>query len=202
MSSLTEHSFTLYFDGADPRRDDHCDAIYEAGCDDALVGSDGTGFNAGFIRAGTSFTRAVFSAIHDLESSVPGLRVTRIESDELVPLSVIARRTGRSRESIRLLAGGQRGPGDFPAAVDYVDGPARMWSWSEVSAWFRRYEGNEPEAPGISQFARALNGVLEARRQLTQLADADPSAAATAASGLLDILAQCVTDSAQAPHAA
>jgi hypothetical protein len=185
---MTEHSFTLYIEGADMDLQENYDAAYEGGCDDASFGAHLDDWHAGFDREAPTLADAVFSAIHDLESSVPGLRVTRMESDELVTASVIARRTGRSRESIRLLAAGKRGPGDFPKPIDYVDASSRMWEWNEVARWFERYGGGEPEADGIPQFTRALNGVLEARRQLATLAQVDPEQAPRAAEGLNALL--------------
>jgi hypothetical protein len=187
---MSEHSFTLHFEGADMDLQENYDAAYEGGCDDSTLGAHLGHWHAAFTREAPTLADAVFSAIHDLETSVPGLRVTRIESDELVTLSVIARRTGRSRESIRLLAAGRRGPGGFPEHVDYVDGPARMWFWSEVAAWFARYAGEEPEAPGISAFTRALNGVLEARKQLAQLSAIAPDDAPATRKKLHELLGE------------
>ena len=197
MSSrqVAEHAFTLYFEGADMHLQENYDPAYEGGCDDATFGSSYGNWHAMFHREAPTLAEAVFSAIHDLESSVPGLRVTRVESDELVTASVIARRTGRSRESVRLLAAGKRGPGDFPEPIDYVDASSRMWEWNEVARWFERYGGGEPEADGIPQFTRALNGVLEARRQLATLARLDPEHASKAAEGL-DALLQAARQAA------
>jgi hypothetical protein len=200
---MKEHDFTLHFVGADMLRQDHFDASYEGGCDDASFAAERGHWHAMFHREAPTLAKAVFSAIHDLETSVPGLRVvTRMESDELVTISVIARRTGRSREGVRLLAAGARGPGRFPEPVDYVDAGSRMWEWNEVARWFQRYEGEEPEADGISHFTRALNGVLEARRQLAALAQADPTSVPATAAGLLKLLDASVPQSARASHAA
>lgn len=199
---MTEHSFTLYLEGADMDLQENFDAAYEAGCDDASFGAYLDNWHAGFDREAPTLAQAVFSAIHDLETSVPGLRVMRMESDELVTVSVIARRTGRSREGVRLLAAGARGPGGFPEPVEYVDAGSRMWEWNEVARWFQRYEGQEPEAEGISHFTRALNGVLEARRQLAALAQADPAGAPTAAAGLLKLLDTSVKQTVRETRAA
>jgi hypothetical protein len=49
--------------------------LYEAGCDDALIGMrDGVAF-ADFIREANSFTEAIQSAIRDVERAGVGARV-------------------------------------------------------------------------------------------------------------------------------
>jgi len=53
--------------------------------------------------------------------AVDGLIIVRIEPDELVTMAAIAERDNLSRESIRLLSRGDRGPGGFPAPVAYAD---------------------------------------------------------------------------------
>jgi hypothetical protein len=185
---MNEHDFSLYFEGADMDLQENYDAAFEGGCDDASFGAEGDRWSAAFTREAPRFADAVLSAIRDLESAVPTLRVTRVELDDLVTQSVIARRTGRSRESVRLLVAGKRGPGDFPEPVDHVDAGTRMWDWLEVSRWFERYDGGEPQADGIAQFTRAVNGVLEARRQLEALRALEPEATSDTAEALHALL--------------
>ena len=82
------YSFTLLLRGANPL--DHLDALYDAGCDDAIFGErDGVWF-AEFDRERESLVDAVSSAINDVESAVPALQVARVEPDELVSASEIA----------------------------------------------------------------------------------------------------------------
>src|SRR5437762_1349528 len=93
-------TFTIILDGVPELTDEVADALYEAGCDDALVGSrDGVVF-LDFDREANSFQDAVVSAMTAVESAGIGARVIRIEPDELVTMAEIARRTRRSRESI------------------------------------------------------------------------------------------------------
>ncbi|MCL2464395.1 MAG: hypothetical protein FWF28_04925, partial [Micrococcales bacterium] len=47
---------------------------------------------------------------------------------------VIAQRTGRTHESVRLLAAGKRGSGGFPAPQ--VPGKPALYSWTAVADWF------------------------------------------------------------------
>lgn len=57
----------------------------------------------------------------------------RVEPDDLVTMSEIAERRGRSRESVRVLVAGRRGRGDFPAPVSHLRSRSRLWRWPEVA---------------------------------------------------------------------
>ena len=155
---MSEYEFVLVIDG--PVDDDRViDRLYERGCSDATFGSvDGVGLGE-FIREATSFPGAVTSAIRDVES-VRGLRVTRIEPDDIVTLSEIAERLGRTRESVRLLAAGERGRGDFPAPISHLRARSRLWRWSEVARWAGLVSDEERQR---AAFVRALNAALELR---------------------------------------
>ncbi|MBJ7610547.1 MAG: hypothetical protein JF887_14135 [Candidatus Dormibacteraeota bacterium] len=161
---MTEHRFTLILAG---NVDEHLDDLFEAGCDDATVGSvDGVHF-AEFDREASSLTEALASAISAVES-VPTLRVKRIEPDDLVTASDIADRLDRSRESVRLLVAGQRGPGGFPSPVSHLRARNRLWRWSEVAAWAGA--AGSPPADDARIIA-ALNAALELRAASPLLLD-------------------------------
>ncbi len=133
------HSFTLFLAGADVLGDEQLDALYEAGCDDALFGvRDGVQY-AAFDRQAVSFSEALASAIRDVTLTVAGSQVVRIEPDELVTMASIAKRSGLSREYVRLLANQQRGPGGFPAPVAYADARTRLWHWPDVARWLSEH---------------------------------------------------------------
>ena len=86
------------------------------------------------IDAGT-LPAAITTAVRHIESL--GIAVTGVQSADLVSLKDIAARTGRSYESVRKLAHGQRGPGGFPAPLS--TGQWALYSWAEVSAWLARH---------------------------------------------------------------
>lgn len=165
---MSEHEFTLVITGGlDDGRT--VDALFEAGCDDATLGEvDGVGY-ADFQRQAGSFGEAVRSAIEQVES-VPGLRVVRVEPDDLVTMSEIAARLGRSRESVRLLISGARGPGAFPPPVSHLKARSRLWRWSEVAAWAERAE-QEVDVHAASTIA-AINAALTLRQAAAGLAPA------------------------------
>lgn len=169
MAETQTYSFTLVIAGADVRRADVVDALYEAGCSDALFGARGAVHLGEFDRAASSFAQAVTSAIEQVEFVRP-LRVLRVEPDELVSASAIAERVGRTRESVRLLIEGKRGPGDFPAPVAWVDAKTRLWRWSDVARWLRDTHGEEVPVGEGAEFLAALNAALDLRARVPELA--------------------------------
>jgi predicted transcriptional regulator len=93
--------------------------------------------------------------------------VLRIEPDDLVTMSDIAERLGRTRESVRLLVAGERGPGDFPPPLSHLRTRNRLWRWSEVAAWAGVTDGI---AQAHAQTIAALNAALELRAMAVHLA--------------------------------
>jgi hypothetical protein len=166
-SPMTTYTFTLLFTGPDAEA--FADQLYDAGHDDALFGfQHGIQF-ADFDRAAISFQEAVATALRGVESVIPGAEVVRVLPSDLVGVAGIAERVGRSRESIRLLVIGARGPGSFPAPADVVDGhPA--YSWPQVVRWFATYDSAAVTAEMVEQadFLAALNAAL-AERHLDRL---------------------------------
>lgn len=164
------HQFTLIIEGANLLDPDVLDALFEAGCDDASFGErDGLQY-ASFDRPSATLEEAMESAINAVEGSVPEARVVRVEPDELVSATIIAERTNRSRESIRLLVEGKRGPGKFPSPVAWVDAKTRLWRWSEVARWFTEILGEKISGAEDADFIAALNAALEMRARAPSLA--------------------------------
>jgi len=75
------HSFTLVNEGVSLSSPDSAaaDALYEAGCDDALLVSHGVEQQIIFDRDADTFAAAVASAINAVETAVVGARVIRVE---------------------------------------------------------------------------------------------------------------------------
>jgi hypothetical protein len=57
--------------------------------------------------------------------------------DDLVDLSEIASRVGRSRETVRLWSLGRRGEGGFPVASGLLPGSLKIWEWDAVNRWLK-----------------------------------------------------------------
>lgn len=162
---MGEYQFTLVISG-DVDHDDAIDALFEAGCDDATIGTvDGVGY-ADFVREARSFGEAVGSAIKQVES-ISGLQVQRVEPDDLVTMTEIAERLGRSRESVRLLIQGARGPGGFPPPVSHLKARSRLWRWSEVAAWAEKLPASVRSRDPF--LVAAINAALALRESASKL---------------------------------
>jgi hypothetical protein len=165
---LQTFSFRLLLSGPDVTEAPTIDRLYKAGCDDALFGLRDQVQYAGFDRRAPSLAQAVLSAVRQIES-VPEMRVLRVEPDNLVSASAIARRTKRTRESVRLLIEGKRGPGRFPAPLSWVDAEKRLWQWSDVARWFADELGDDTWATADAETIAAINAALETRHRLEGL---------------------------------
>lgn len=75
------YSFALVVEGVDLTGVDsrHPDDLYEAGCDDTALTSEGGLQRAIFDREAGSFAAAVASAIAAVEGAVPGSRVLTVQ---------------------------------------------------------------------------------------------------------------------------
>ena len=169
---MTVFSFTLIIrDSGDRDLNELSNTVFEAGCDDALVGCSNGVWYVDFDREAETMADALGSAIVALQGA--GVAVHSIDPSDLVTLSEMSRRLGRSRESVRLLVAGDRGPGGFPAPLSGGKSGRRMWSWTECLAWMLSYMG---ESDAVKQDAiaemqtkheqaktlAAFNGVLQA----------------------------------------
>lgn len=140
----------------DPTTPEVADLLFET-LGDVGPESDGTTHVIAFDVEADDPYSAIIDAIADMiAAGVEPLAV----ADELVSAADIARRTGRSRQSISLLIAGERGPGDFPTSIA---GNARspLWSWGDVEAWMAR-DGGYPE-PQLGHAIDAANRMLKLR---------------------------------------
>ena len=169
---MSSFHFTLIVEGPDLQEESFIDALFEAGCDDAAIGrSDGVQF-VDFDRESGTLDRAILSAVDDLEK-LQGVEVVRIADAGLASLADIAARLGRTRESVRLLVSGARGPGGFPKPVTDPRGRYRLWRWSDVERWCVEKLG---EALPISQdeVTAAYSAALELRHFRRAMTPANP----------------------------
>ena len=160
---MSTHHFTLIVEGPDLQGDDaRLDALYDAGCSDGLVGrSEGVQYIE-FDREAPDLDRAILSAVADVEH-VDGITVVRIVDSGLVSMADIAARIGRTRESVRLLVTGARGPGGFPPPVTDPRRRLRLWRWSEVKRWLAQHLGAVSPSSD-DEVVAAVNASLELRR--------------------------------------
>lgn len=122
-------SFALPNGEADPKH--YLDALFEAGCDDALVGIGQAGLlSLDFDREATDAVEAVCSAIADVRKAIPEADIVEVSPD-LVSMTGIARVLGCSRQNIRKHALSGK---TFPKPVHAGDSIS-LWHLVEVVAW-------------------------------------------------------------------
>ncbi|MEZ2578491.1 DNA-binding protein [Buttiauxella ferragutiae] len=140
------YNFTLTLSGVTYETEGLEDALYESGCDDALICAYGNSVYVEFDREANSLDEAISSAVENIESAGIGAIVESIDS-ALVGLSDIAEITEMSRQAIAMLKDGTRGSGDFPCPLQRIKGQSPLWDWANVAQWLlkngRLKEGSE-----------------------------------------------------------
>ncbi len=108
VNEMNEYEFTLTFTLPGTQDDpvQHLDALFEAGCDDAVAGTGIPGtISLEFNRDADSATNAVESAIRDVMKAIPGASLVEAKPD-LVGLTDVAEILNCSRQNIRKYAVG------------------------------------------------------------------------------------------------
>ncbi len=176
---MKTYAFTIILDGALEMTPELIDALFEAGCDDGSLGSSAGVLSIDFDREAPSLGEAIASAIRDIDRSGSGVVPVRVEVEgagDLVTAGEIARRLGQSRESIRLYATGDRGPGGFPAPAARQDTRTPLYRWDEVARWMEAngWDRADLGSPGDDPATvELINGALAVRRTRPKVAGAD-----------------------------
>jgi hypothetical protein len=183
---MNDFTFTLRFLSPGRSAEDLSIRLYERIDDASLMGPDEDGsFLLEFDRRASSLPRALAAALDELTKALPDAIVLRVEEDDLATMADIAKRAGRTPESVRLLVGGRRGPGGFPPAAGRLDARTRVWRWADVAQWFEESLGESLPGTADSAFVLAFNDALEIRRLAEGLGEPQRRAVARALSGKL-----------------
>lgn len=161
--------FTLVLENTVEFYDQMEDALFQAGCDDALLSFRNGVAYLEFDRDSENLESAIISAIQQVEQAGLPLSIKRVEPSDLVTSAEIARRLNRSKQSIQQLISGTRGNGDFPSPIAGVTAKTMLWSWQEVTAWFMS-KGKLVDKSIFenAQTLKQLNESLDARKNETQ----------------------------------
>jgi predicted DNA-binding transcriptional regulator AlpA len=131
---MAEYEFTLKFALLNPAEnpESYLDALFEAGCDDALVGTAQHGsIGLDFSRSARNAQAAVASAIRGVQKAIPEARLIEASPD-MVGIAEIAVFLGCSRQNTRkVISSHQAG---FPLPI-HTGGHASIWRLSEVLDW-------------------------------------------------------------------
>ena len=167
-NEMNEYEFTLTFTlpGTQDDPEQHLGALFEAGCDDAIVGTGTPGTIAlEFNRDANSATNAIESAIRDVTKAIPGVSLVEAKPD-LVGLTDVAEILDCSRQNIRKYAVGYP---NFPRPV--VSWKFQLWHLWEL-AKFDKFSIPETIIE-ISKVAWKLNLDLQNRKYKAELEDND-----------------------------
>ena len=163
------YEFVVKFGLPDMTRNasDYLDALYEAGCDDAVVGTGKPGSIAlDFSREAASADEAMHSAIQAVGQAIPGASLVEVEPD-LVTLTDIAELVGCSRQNMRKYAMGDIKSISAPFPPAMFTGDPMLWHLAEVAAWLKR--NTEFQLPanvaGVARVAFKLNLDVQQRRE-------------------------------------
>jgi hypothetical protein len=169
-----EYDFTLTFALPDAVDSEALEArLFDAGCDDAIVGLGQKGRLAlSFTREAESAEAAILSALRDVKQAVPDARLIEAGPD-LVGVSDMARLLAFSRQNMRKLI--QTHLASFPLPLH--EGASAFWHLADVLAWFSETQKRDV-TPDLMDVTRACMGVNLAReaervdhRLQAQLAD-------------------------------
>lgn len=158
--------FTLILDGVDENTTGLEDALFEAGCDDALINFKNGTVYLDFDREGNNFESVIISAIKDVESSGLGASISSVAPEHLVSLTDIAKRVSLTKQALSLYILGKRGAGNFPKPVLKIQNKSPLWRWSTVAEWF--YQQGKIEDHTVIDFANILediNSALDMRNE-------------------------------------
>ena len=131
MTKTFDFTLTFSLSRYSSNPENYLDALFEAGCDDAIVGTGMPGSIAlNFSRGAKSAEDAIQQAVRDVRKAIPDAELLELKPD-LVGISDIAGLLGCSRQNIRKLA--TKGSLNFPQPT--VSGSVPLWHFYEVANW-------------------------------------------------------------------
>lgn len=155
----TTHTFTVILDR--PVTDELADALFEAGLDDAGIGSYDGMPSVEFDREADTLLEAIVSAIRDI-GKVDGMEPVRIVGDELVTQADIAERTGKSRQAVNHWIKRDWVNSNFPAPAFGAESRSPLWRWADVAEWLIEKQQLRDYDTERDRIVAMVNGVLTA----------------------------------------
>jgi len=132
INVMNEYDFTLTFSLPDQSKvaEDYLDLLYEAGCDDAIIGVGVVGtISLEFVRDGLSAKEVVASALKAVLVAIPNAELIEAKPD-LVGLSDVAEILDCSRQNVRKHMVSHR---DFPHPA--FTGKTSLWHLWELASF-------------------------------------------------------------------
>lgn len=161
---MANYEFSLRYALPDPDANpfDFVDALYEAGCDDAMIGTGKRGsIMLEFDREAATAEEAMRSAAACVERAIPGARLLEAKPD-LVSLTDVAEILGCSRQNMRKYAIGEIKSPAVPFPEPVFTGTLSLWHLCEIADWATTTKMKlEPRYVEVSAAAFSFN--LEAQ---------------------------------------
>lgn len=132
---MKEYDFTLKFNLQNPQAalDDYVEALYEGGCDDALIGVGTKGYiSLNFIREASSAYEAISSAVADVKRVIPCASLIEAVPD-YVGLTDVAKILGCTRQNIRKLIM----ESETRSLLPVYEGTPSIWHLADILTWLR-----------------------------------------------------------------
>lgn len=170
VKTMTEYDFELNFQLPDeqPDPESHLDALFESGCNDAIIGTGRHGYiGLDFSREANTAETALISAVEDILHAIPGAILVSASPD-LVNLSDVPKLMAKlgigdlTRQAMRKYAFGEikKSLRPFPSGAFFI-GSSPLWHLNEVIRWMLDHNKIEKQ-----QSAQALLEVTNSIRQL------------------------------------
>jgi len=177
---MNKYEFVLRFklpeDNGDP--ESFLDALYENGCDDAVIGTGLSGcIGLDFYREANTAIDAVKTAVHDVKTAIPNVQLIEVAPDllnttELADL-ISSRIKKITRQAMRKYTQNhvEKVISRFPIAA--ITSTSPLWHADEVTEWLINNEkASGPEAEILietSKAARLFNHKLQAHKLANDL---------------------------------
>ncbi|TGN40373.1 helix-turn-helix transcriptional regulator [Marinobacter confluentis] len=163
MKVTSDFDFTLTFAVPELIDSETLEArLFEAGCDDAIIGLGQKGRLAlNLSREAESAEAALMTALRDVKMAVPEAKLVEAGPD-LVGISEMARLLAFSRQNMRKLI--QTNLASFPLPIH--EGAAGIWHLADVLSWFsdRQKRDIPHDLMSVAQVAMSVNLAREADR--------------------------------------
>jgi transcriptional regulator with XRE-family HTH domain len=170
MSELKQYYFTLVLSGTDEHTEDLEDALFEAGCDDALLNFRESAVFLDFDRKAENIEDAVISAIKDVYNANIGASIVGVAPDLFVTQAEIAKRLNKSRQVVSLwIKGSRRGDIPFPKPVRNLNNKSPLWRWYDVTQWvYQQKQVKDSKIVDEARFFEAIDSVIYAQDNETK----------------------------------
>lgn len=165
---MKTYQFSLLLKDVDENTPGLEDALFQAGCDDALLHFRAGAAYLDFDREAPSLEEAILSAITGVESSSIKMTVCHVAPENLVTESEIAKRLEVKRQTVSLWIKGKRRV-LFPRPFMKLTEKSPLWKWTEVTEWlYINKIKNEKALVNDAHFIDDLNDVLVYRDKKVQ----------------------------------